>query len=170
TDVFASSLAAFNTPNLQAFALGPLGDKQVRWAKGVPLLRQPIAGAPALLGGHPEMLVFGDGFHTSDGSSLRCVRAADGLPLWQHPVPGDLVHFEGTPTVADGKLYVGGGNAGVLCVEPSRVTFEGKEQDLALVPAQLQQRWKDLLAKYEVEKKKDPESALPPDETLLPRA
>src|SRR5262249_26909652 len=73
-------------------------------------------------------------------------------------------------TIADGKLYVGGGNAGVLCLEPGRVTFEGKEQDLALVPAQLQQRWQDLLARYEVEKKRDPVFALPPDEAQLPRA
>jgi outer membrane protein assembly factor BamB len=168
-DLFASNLAAFNTPCLRALALEPAGDKQVRWAKGAPLLRQPIAGAPVLLGGHTEMLVFGDGFHTSDGSSLRCVRASDGFPLWQLSVAGDLVHFEGTPTIANGKLYVGGGNAGVLCVEPGKVTLEGKEYDLPAVQATLENRWKELLAKYEVEKKKDPEFALPPDETMLPR-
>src|SRR5262249_26094786 len=128
-DVFASSLAGFNAPSLQAFALDPSGDKQVRWTTGAPPLRQPIAGPPALLRGHTGMLVFGDGFHPSERSSLWCVRASDGLPLWQLPVPGDLVHFEGTPTIANGKLHVGGGNAGVLCIEPGRVTFEGKEQD-----------------------------------------
>ena len=36
------------------------------------------------------MLAFGDGFHTDEGSSLRCVRASDGFPLWQLPVPGKL--------------------------------------------------------------------------------
>src|SRR5207237_8292380 len=30
-------------------------------------------------------------------------------------------------------------------------------------------RWKELLAKYEAEKKKDPRSAVPPDEGMLPR-
>src|SRR5437773_256851 len=168
-DLYASSLAAFNTPSLQAFALDPLGDKQIRWTKGAPLLRQPIAGAPALLGGHREMLVFGDGFHTSNGSSLRCVRASDGFPLWQLRVAGELVHFESTPTIAAGMLYVGGGNAGVLCVEPGKVTLDGKEHDLANVQSALEQRWEDLLAKYESEKKKDSEFALPPDESMLPR-
>src|SRR5262249_47036195 len=167
--VFASNLGAFSSPTLQAFAIDPAGDKQLRWAKGAPLLRHPIAGAPALAGGQTGLLIFGDGFHTDEGSSLRCLRASDGFPLWQLAVEGKLVHFEGTPTVAGSKLYVGGGNAGVLCIEPSRVTFEGKEQDLAAVPQVLEQRWKELLAKYEVEKKKDPELALPPNLADLPR-
>jgi outer membrane protein assembly factor BamB len=168
--VFASGLGAFNTPHFDAFVLDSAGDKQLRWSKGAPLLRNPLAAAPALVRGHTEMLVFGDGFHTDEGASLRCLRATDGFPLWQLPIPGKLVHFEGTPTYAGRKLYVGGGNAGVLCVEPSRVTFEGKEQDLPNVQATLEQRWKELVAKYEVEKKKDPQFALPPDEAQLPRA
>jgi outer membrane protein assembly factor BamB len=168
--LYASSLGPFNSPNLQAVPLDLAGDRQLHWTKSAPLLRNPIAGAPALLGGPAEMLVFGDGFHTSDRSSLHCVRATDGLPLWHFSCRGDLVHFEGTPTIANGKLYVGGGNAGVLCLEPGRVTFEGKEQDLALVPAQLELRWKALLDKYAIDKQKDPAFALPPDEALLPRA
>jgi outer membrane protein assembly factor BamB len=168
-DVYASSLGAFNTPGLHAFALDPAADKQLRWSKGAPLLKQPIAGAPALVGGQVELLAFGDGFHTDEGSSLRCLRAADGFPLWQLPAEGHLVHFEGTPTVAGGKLYVGGGNAGVMCVDPHRVTFEGKEQDLREVQAALERRWKELLARYEADKKSDPQFALPPDESQLPR-
>jgi outer membrane protein assembly factor BamB len=166
--LFASAIGPFNTPSVRALALGPAGDKQVLWTRGAPLLRQPIAAAPALLGGPTEMLVFGDGFHMDEGSSLRCVRTADGFPLWQLAVPGPLVHFEGTPTAAGGKLYVGGGNAGVLCLEPGRVTFEGKEQDLPAAQAALEQRWKELLARCEVEKKKDPEFAPRPDESMLP--
>jgi outer membrane protein assembly factor BamB len=168
-DLYASSLGTFNTPGFHSFALDPAPEKQVRWEKGSPLLRQPVAGAPVLLGGPPEALVFGDGFHTDEGGALRCLRASDGFPLWHLPVAGKLVHLEGTPTVADGKLYVGGGNAGVLCVDPGRVSFEGKEQDLAAVGAALEQRWKELLARYEAEKKKDPQFALPPDEEMLPR-
>jgi outer membrane protein assembly factor BamB len=170
-DVYASSFGAFNSPNLQALALDPEGARQVRWYKGAPLLRQPIAAAPALLGG--QWLVFGDGFNTAEGSSLRCLRAADGFPLWQLTVPGKLVHFEGTPTIAGDertcRLYVGGGNAGVLCLDPNRLTLEGKEKDLALVQRALEDRWKELRSYYEVEKKKDPEFALPPDESQLPR-
>jgi outer membrane protein assembly factor BamB len=167
--LYGSSLGPFNIPGFHALALGPAGEKQVRWAKGAPLLKLPIAAAPALLGGHAEMLAFGDGFHTDEGASLRCLRAADGFPVWQLTVVGKLVHFEGTPTVAGGKLYVGGGNAGVICLDPNRVTLEGKEQDLREVLAALEQRWKELLTKYEAEKKKDPEFALPPDESMLPQ-
>src|SRR5260370_34021889 len=115
------------------------------------------------------MLVFGDGLPTSYVSLHRCVRASDGFPLWQLPVAGDLVHFEGTPTIAHGKLYVGGGNAGVLCVESGKGTLEGRGHDLPAVQAALAKRWKELGAKHEVEKKKDPEFALPPDESLLAR-
>jgi outer membrane protein assembly factor BamB len=167
--VFASTLGGFNAPSFQAFSQEPAGDKQLRWGKAAPLLRQPIAGAPAVVHGHTEMLVFGDGFHTAEGASLYCLRAADGFPLWQLPVAGKLVHFEGTPTFSAGRLYLGGGSAGVLCLEPGRVSFEGKEQDLPQAQAALEQRWQDLLAKYEVEKKKDPQFALPPDEAQLPR-
>jgi outer membrane protein assembly factor BamB len=121
-----------------------------------------------LLSAHTELLVVGDGLHTDEGSSLHCLRAADGFPLWQLPVAGKLVHFEGTPTAAGRKLYVGGGNAGVLCLDPFRVSFEGREQDLAQVQQALEQRWNELLARYEVEKKKDPQFTVPPDEARLP--
>jgi outer membrane protein assembly factor BamB len=177
-DVYASSLGAFNTPGLHAFSLDPAGEKQVHWSKGAPLLRQPIAGAPALLSPHPQVqvLVFGDGFHTGEGGSLRCVRAADGFPLWQLPVPGKLVHVEGTPTFAGGghpdayrRLYVGGGNAGVLCLEPGWALLDGQGHDLHDAQGLLEQRWKEMLARYEAEKKKDPQFALPPDEDQLPR-
>jgi outer membrane protein assembly factor BamB len=167
--LYASSLGAFNSPTLSALALDPARENQIRWAKSGPLLRQPTAGSPLIARGKTDMLIFGDGFHSDEGSSLRCLRAADGFPLWHLPVPGKLVHFEGTPTLAGSKLYVGGGNAGVLCLEPGRLTFEGKEQDLATVQTTLEHRWKDLLAKYEVEKKKDPQFALPPDEAQLPQ-
>jgi outer membrane protein assembly factor BamB len=178
-DVYASSLGAFNTPGFHALALDPAGDKQLRWSRGAPLLRQPIAGAPAIVRPHPAMqvLVFGDGFHTDEGASLRCVRASDGFPLWQLPVPGKLVHFEGTPTFSSGghpdahnRLFVGGGNAGVLCLEPSTVILDGKEYNDPLhAQGLLEHRWKELLAAYEAEKKKDPRFALPPDESMLPR-
>jgi outer membrane protein assembly factor BamB len=167
--LYASSLGAFNTPGFHAFALDSAREKQLRWSKGPPLLRFPIAAAPALLRGDPEALVFGDGFHTDEGGSLRCLRAADGFPLWQFAVAGDLIHFEGTPTVAGGKLFAGGGNAGVLCLDPNKVTVDGKEHTLRSVQGVLEQRWKELLAKYDGEKKKDPQFALPPTEDMLPR-
>jgi outer membrane protein assembly factor BamB len=57
----------------------------------------------------------------------------------------------------------------VLCVEPGKVAFEGKEQDLPAVQAALERRWNDLLARYETERKKDPQLARRPGEDLLPR-
>src|SRR5919204_573107 len=75
-------------------------------------------------------LVFGDGMHQTDGATLHCLQADGGLPLWQLPVPGKLVHLEGSPTVAEGRVYIGGGAAGVLCADLNRVTLDGKEMDL----------------------------------------
>src|SRR5207253_459482 len=95
---------------------------------------------------------------------------AKGLPIWQHPVPGTLVHLEGTPTLANGKAYIGAGAAGVLCVDIQAVTLEGKPLDLAAVQNILAKRWQELQAKYEIEKKKDPDFAVPPGEDQLPRA
>jgi outer membrane protein assembly factor BamB len=163
-DLYACGLGASDAPNLQAFALEPAGEKQLRWSRGAPLLRQPIAGAPALLGGQTELLVFGDGPPTDGGPSLRCLRGADGFPLWRLPADGKGGHFGGTPTVAGGRLYVGGGNAGVLCLDPARVTRDGKELDLKDAQGELEKRWKELLARYEADKK-GPQ----PDESLLPR-
>jgi outer membrane protein assembly factor BamB len=170
-DLYASALGGFNTPVFQTFALDPTRDRQLRRTQGAPLLALPLAAAPALVRPRPdtELLIFGDGFHTDEGSSLRCVRGADGFPLWQFSVEGKLVHFEGTPTVADRKLYTGGGNAGVLCLDPNRVTLEGKEQDLASAQVGLERRWKELLSRYEIDRKKDPQFTLRPDESMLPR-
>jgi outer membrane protein assembly factor BamB len=84
-------------------------------------------------------------------------------------MPGKLVHLEGSPTVAKGRVYLGGGAAGVLCVDPERVTLEGQESDLKAISRILDQRWKELLTRYEAEKKKDPDFALPPTEDQLPK-
>jgi hypothetical protein len=113
------------------------------------------------------MLVFGAGTATAQGASLCCVRSSDGLPLWELPSLGKQVDFEGTPTYAVRKLFVGVGQAGVLCLDPFRVTFEGKEQELSLTQPALEQRWKDLLARQEIEKKNPKVPA--PDPAVLPR-
>ncbi|HZT81326.1 MAG TPA: PQQ-binding-like beta-propeller repeat protein, partial [Gemmataceae bacterium] len=107
--------------------------------------------------------------HQTDGAILHCLLQEKGLPLWQYPVPGKLVHLEGSPTVAGGKVYVGGGAAGVLCVDMTRVTLGGKEMGLDAVQKLLEAEWKKLLAKYEADRKKDPDFAVPPSEDQLPR-
>ena len=164
--LYVSSLGAFNTSRFDALSTELVTDKRTVWAKSAPYLKLPTAGAPALAAG---LLVFGDGMHQTDGAILHCLSAEDGLPVWQFPVPGKLVHLEGAPTVANGKVYIGGGHAGVLCVDLNRVSLEGKEQDLATVQKDLAGRWKVLLAKFEADKKKDPDFAVPPNEDSLPK-
>jgi outer membrane protein assembly factor BamB len=141
------------------------GPKSV-WTKTTPFLKFPSVSSPGLLG---DQLVFGDGMHQTDGGALHCLAAADGKALWQLALPGTLIHLEGSPTIAGGKVYIGGGAAGVLCVDPGRVTLEGKELDLPQIEKVLAQRWKELEAKYEVEKKKNPCFAVPPSADQLPR-
>src|SRR5207248_841098 len=43
------------------------------------------------------------------------------------------------------------------------------EQDLAAIRKTLEQRWKELQAKYEADRKKDPDFAVPPNEDQLPK-
>src|SRR5262249_29373454 len=109
------------------------------------------------------------GSHPTAAALLTCLRLDNGMPLWELPVPGTLVHLEGSPTVADGKVYLGGGAAGVLCVDPNKVTLEGKELDLPTIHKVLERKWAELQAKFEEEKKKDPVFAVPPNEDMLPK-
>ena len=116
------------------------------------------------------MLVFGDGMHQDSGGLLHCLDAATSRPLWQLPMPGDLIHLEGGPTILGGKVYIGGGAAGVLCVELDKATLDGKDLDLAAIAKLQDAKWKELLAKYEDQKKKDPDFAIPPNDDMLPQA
>jgi len=164
--LYVSGLGAFNTASFRALSLEPAGPKQLVWSKAAPYLKLPVVSSPAVAEGK---LVFGDGMHQTDGAVLHGLRADTGLPLWQLPVPGRLVHLEGTPTIANGRVYIGGGNAGILCVDLNRVTLDGRELAVADVQPILERRWKELLARYEEEKKKDPDFAIPPNEDQLPK-
>jgi outer membrane protein assembly factor BamB len=164
--LYVSGLGAFNVSTFSCLSTDPKSSKRVLWSKTTPQLKLPTVSSPAVQG---QRLVFGDGMHQTDGASLHCLRADSGLPLWEFPAPGSLVHLEGSPTIAGGRVYVGGGAAGALCVDLDRVTLEGKEMDVAAIQKILTARWQDLLAKYEAEKKKDPDFAVPPSEDQLPR-
>jgi outer membrane protein assembly factor BamB len=164
--VFFTGLGAFNVPTLYCLNADPKAEKRVAWSKTTPLLKLPSVSSPAVVGGK---LVFGDGMHQTDGATLYCLRLDDGRPLWQLPVPGTLVHLESSPTVVDGRVYLGGGAAGVLCVDMNRVTLEGKEMDPASIQKTLDQKWAELQAKYDEDRKKDPAFAVPPGEDQLPR-
>ncbi len=165
--VVFSSLGAFNRPNMIAIPVAARMAAEPTWTRTSPYLKLPTVSSPALYDGK---LIFGDGMHQTDGAVLHCVPAGSGLPLWQLSVPGELVHLEGSPTVADNRVYIGGGAAGVLCVEANKATIDGKEYDLPAIAKMQSEKWKELQAKYETEKKKDPDFAIPPSEDQLLKA
>jgi outer membrane protein assembly factor BamB len=157
------ALGAFNTGSLRVFEAA---SGKAAWSKSAPVIRLPTVGTPALANG---LLVFGEGMHQTDGSSLHAMRAADGRSLWRLDVPGELVHIEASPSVADGRVYVGAGSAGVICVDLQKVTLDGKDMTAAEAGALVEAKWKALSDAYEADKKKDPDFAIPPNEASLPR-
>jgi outer membrane protein assembly factor BamB len=165
-ELYVSALGPFNSSSLFALSLKPDASKRTAWTKSAPYLKLPVVSSPAVAG---DRLVFGDGMHQTDGAVLHCVRAGSGFPIWQLAVPGKLVHLEGSPTIVENKVIIGGGSAGVLCVDLNRVTLDGKDADVAAVQTVIEKRWNDLLAKYESEKKVDPDFAIPPNEDALPK-
>lgn len=164
--IVVSGLGTFNTAALYALSADPTAPQRVVWKKGPPALRQATVCSPAITQGN---LIFGDGMHQTDGGTLHCVKADTGLPLWQYPVPGTLVHLEGAPTIAKGRVYFSGGAAGVICLDTNRVTLNGQEMELSAAQAQVEKQWTTLMARYEEEKKKDPDFAIPPSEDALPK-
>jgi outer membrane protein assembly factor BamB len=164
--LFIAGLGAFNVSTFQCLSVDPKAAQRTLYTKSTPFLKLPMVSSPAIADGN---LVFGDGMHQTDGAVLYCLKMDKGLPLWQLPVPGTLVHLEGSPTIADKRVYIGGGAAGVLCVHLDRVTLDGKEMGLAEIQKILDAKWKELLDKYEEEKKKDPDFAVPPNEDQLPK-
>lgn len=163
--LFISGLGAFNVGSFHC--LEAKTKPEILWTKSTPYLTLPSVSSPSIAG---DRLVFGDGMHQTDGAALHCIELKTGAPIWQLPVPGTLVHLEGSPAIVGDKVYIGGGAAGVMCVDLEKVTLEGKSMDVAAVRKVLALRWKALEAKYIEDKKKDPEFAIPPTEDKLPRA
>jgi outer membrane protein assembly factor BamB len=164
--LYLSSLGALNTSSFTAFAVDVGDEQRVRWSKTAPYLKLPVVSAPAVAEG---LVIFGDGMHQTEGAVLHGLPADGGRPLWQYPAPGTLVHLEGAPTVVDGRVYIGGGNAGVLCLDIRRLTLDGKEMSRAEVAKQLDSKWRQLVARYEEEKRTDPDFAIPPSDDSLPK-
>ena len=163
--LLVSSLAGLNTSAFRAVSLNSTAPDRTKWAKAASYLKLPTVCAPAVAG---NLVVFGDGMHQTSGAVLHGLRLDRGTPLWQYPLPGELVHLEGSPTIVEGRVIIGGGNGGVICVDPARLELDGKESDAAGIQAILDARWKEMLAKYEVEKKTDPDFAIRPTEESLP--
>jgi outer membrane protein assembly factor BamB len=164
--LYVSGVGAFNVSTLYRLSTDPAARQRVLWSKGTPYLKLPTVSSPAIGG---DTLVFGDGMHQTDGAVLHCLRSERGQTLWQLEVPGTLVHLEGSPTLAGGRVYLGGGAAGVLCVDGGRLTLEGREMTPEAITKALDKKWAQLQARYEEEKKKDPLLAIPPSEDQLPR-
>lgn len=164
--LYVSALGAFATPSFYALASDASPHQRIRWTKSAPFLTRPTVSAPALVG---NKIYFGDGMHQTDGAALFCLQADTGRPVWQYPLDGKLTHIEATPTVAEGRVYFGGGDAGVLCLDTNRVTLDGRELDITATQVAIDTRWQELLNQYEIDKKKDPDFAKPPSDDALPK-
>ncbi|HYH69179.1 MAG TPA: PQQ-binding-like beta-propeller repeat protein [Urbifossiella sp.] len=163
--VMLSGLGGFNRPTISLFPLAAAGAKvEPAWSKSAPFLKLASVSSAATDKG---LIVFGDGMHQDSGGMLHGITDDGGRPVWQLPVPGDLVHLEGGPSIADGKVYIGGGAAGVICVELEKATLDGKDVDPPTIAKLQDAKWKDLQAKFEEQKKKDPDFAVPPSEDQL---
>ncbi len=68
-------------------------------------------------------LYFGEGFHDDQNCRLFCIDAETGKELWTFATKGQT---ESSPTVADGRVYIGAGNDGVYCLDAKKSLAEGK--------------------------------------------
>jgi outer membrane protein assembly factor BamB len=162
--IYLAGIGAFNRPTISVFPLAAKTAPQPTWTKSAPYLKLASVSSPAVAG---DYLVFGDGMHQDSGGVLHCVHATTGKPVWQLVLPGNLIHLEGAPVIANGKVFTGGGAAGVVCVELEKAVLDGKEYDLAAVAKMQDAKWKDLVAKYEEAKAKKDDFAIPPDDGQL---
>jgi outer membrane protein assembly factor BamB len=151
--LLVSGLGALNTAYFACLDTDPKAAKRVVWT---PELTQATVSSPGLYGSNK--LIFGDGMHQNNGANLYCLNLETGKRVWQLPVPGPLVHIEGSPVISGNKIYVGAGSAGVLAVDADKLILEGKEMDQPAIKKVLDQKWDELKAKYEKDKKDDPKS------------
>ncbi len=162
--VYLAGIGPFNRPTISVLPLAGKSPPVPLWTKTAPYLKLASVSSPAVTDG---LLVFGDGMHQDSGGVLHLLDAVTSKPLWQLPLPGELIHLEGSPVVAGKRVYVGGGAAGVLCVTLDTALLDGQEFDLAAVAKKQDARWKELVARYEEAKAKKDDFALPPDDSQL---
>lgn len=140
--VYFPALGPFNTGMFHCLT-AQNNQPRLHWSKQAPVIKRPLVCSPVSSEG---LLYFGDGMHQTDDAILYCVMADTGRPVWQYPVQGKLVHLEASPTIDRGRIYTGGGDAGVICLDAKRVLLDGKEMDLAGSQELIEQRWKQLTA------------------------
>ena len=134
TDILFPGARRVHNGVVNCFPMTPKDVKAIKptWTKGPPLIRLPTVSSPAIADGK---VIFGDGMHQTDGAVLYCLPADGGNLLWTLQAPGKLVHMEGSPSVSNGRVYLGGGAAGVMCVELNTVVLDGKELSVKEIPA-----------------------------------
>lgn len=162
--IHLAGIGAFNRPTISILPVAGKNPPQPIWTKSAPYLKLASVSAPAVAG---NTLVFGDGMHQDSGGVLHCLDAATSQPLWQLTMPGDLIHLEGAPVVAGGKVYIGGGAAGVLCIELGKASLDGKEYDLPTIAMMQKAKWKELTSAYEAARARKDDFAIPPDDGQL---
>jgi outer membrane protein assembly factor BamB len=165
--LYVSGLGSFNAGVFEALALDPLARRRELWLLTAPELKLPVVSPPAIVDGK---LFFGSGMHQTEGAVLHCVKAVNGRSLWQLPLAGELVHLEGSPIIAGNRLFIGGGNAGVLAVDFAHATIDGREHTLEEIDAVVERRWQEMQSQYEEDKRRDPDLAFPPNPDSLPKA
>ncbi len=162
--IYVAGIGAFNRPSAHLFPFAAKTPPVPMWTKSAPYLKLASVSSPAVAG---DLLVFGDGLHQDSGGVLHCVSATTSKPLWQLVMPGNLIHLEGAPVVAGGKVFMGGGAAGAFCVELDKATLDGKDYDLAEIAKMQTAKWDELNKKYEELKAKKDDFAIPPDDSQL---
>jgi outer membrane protein assembly factor BamB len=168
--IYVPALGALQSGAVHAVSTDPsvAADKRIAWTKTQPTLKLPTVCSPAVVAGK---VIVGDGMHQNSSPTLYCFDAEKGTTLWQYSIPGDLIHIEGTPTVEAGRVFFGAGDAGVVCVDPSKVsvTVDGQTLEGEAATAAIAKKWKALQDKYQEDLKKDPDFALAPSEDQLPK-
>jgi len=164
--LFISGLGGFNTALFTCLDTSAKIEKRVLWTKIAPVLSQPTVSSPAVVG---DKLIFGDGMHQNNGATLHCLEVKTGKRVWQLPMPGNLIHMEGSPTVVGNVAYVGAGSGGVIAVDINKLTHDGKEVTAAEAQDVLDKAWKKMEADFELRKAKKDPFAVPPSEDRLPK-
>jgi len=150
--LFVSGLGALNTAYFACLDTDPKAAKRLLWNPEF-VLPLPTVSSPGIMG---KNVIFGDGMHQNNGANLNCLNLETGKRVWQFPVPGALVHLEGSPVIVGSKVFIGAGSAGVLAVDGSKLLLNGKEMEQPEIQKILDQEWKVLVAKYEKAKKDNP--------------
>jgi outer membrane protein assembly factor BamB len=75
---------------------------------------KPVFSSPVLVG---DRLYVGEGYHQNYGCKVFCLNADSGEKVWEF---GTGSHVESTPTVIDGKLFIGGGDDGMYCLSADK--------------------------------------------------